>query len=153
MANLDSDIYAGQANINVRYRPEGQKVTGNIVVTEAVWTTATTDASGDKVRWVILPVGAILLPEDCWFFSEGTGGTTVTFTSFGDEGDNARYATADIALTAASSAVIRVTPLTTVLLSRPVIAEASKTLVTVTAGTFPVTAAKKVIGHFEYRMP
>jgi hypothetical protein len=85
--------------------------------------------------------------------SEGIGGTSVIATSFGDEGDNARYATADIALTAASSAALTFTPLVANVLTRYTIVEASKTLVTPITGTFPVTVSKKVVLHIEYLMP
>lgn len=153
MANLDSDVMAGQVNVSPRYRPEGQKVTGDLRVAEAIYTTTAAEVTNDLIRWVTLPAGAILFPEKCWLFSEGIGGTSVIATSFGDQLDNARYATADIALTAASSAVLTFTPLTTLLLTRYVILSTSNILITPITGTFPVTISKKIIGHFEYRMP
>ena len=100
-----------------------------------------------------MPIGGILFPEKCWFFSEGIGGTTIILTSFGDEGDNARYATADIAVTAASSVILPATALVAGLLSRYVVVAASVNIVSVMTGTFPATINKKIIGHFEYRMP
>lgn len=153
MANLDSDIMVGQAHISPRYRPEGQKVTGDLRVAEAIYTTTAAEVTSDVIRWVSLPVGAIVYPEKCWLFSEGIGGTTIIATSFGDQLDNARYATADIALTAASSAVLPFTPLTTLLLTRYVTLSTSNILVTPITGTFPATINKKIIGHFEFRMP
>ena len=153
MANFDSNVMTGQASVNVRNRPEGQSVSGDIRYCEATYTTTATEVTADIIRWCILPIGARLLVEKCWFLSEGVGGTTVIATSFGDEADNARYATADIALTAASTAIIAVTPLVANILTRYAIVEASKTLVTVITGTLPMTVNKKIIGHFEYRMP
>lgn len=153
MANLDSDVMAGQVNISARYRPEGQKVTGDLRVCEAIYTTTAAEVTNDLIRWVTLPAGAILFPEKCWLFSEGIGGTAIIATSFGDQLDNARYATADLALTAASSAVLPFVPLAALFLTRYTILSTSNILITPITGTFPATAAKKVIGHFEYRMP
>jgi hypothetical protein len=153
MANLDSDIMAAQVNISPRYRPEGQKVTGDLRVCEATYTTTALEVTNDIIRWVSLPVGAIVFIDKCWLFSEGIGGTAIIATSFGDQLDNARYATADIALTAASSAILPFTPLTTVILTRYVTLSTSNILVTPITGTFPATVSKKIVGHFEYRMP
>lgn len=152
MANLDSDIMTGQASVNIRNRPLATRAEGQIFVAEPIYLTTALEVTSDIIRWYILPIGAKLLVENCWFISEGTGGTSVIITSFGDEGDNARYATADIALTAASSAKIAVTPLVANVLTRYTIVEASKTLVTPITGTFPMTVNKKVVGHFEYLM-
>ena len=153
MANFDSDLMTGQASVNVRNRPLGTRAGSPIIVAEPIYTTTATEVTADIIRWMILPLGARLLVENCWFVSEGVGGTSVIATSFGDEGDNARYATADIALTAASTARIAVTPLVANVLTRYIIVEASKTLVTPWTGTFPLTISKKVLAHFEYLMP
>ena len=153
MPNFDSDVMTGQASVNVRNRPLGTRLASEIWVSEPIYTTTATEVTADIIRWCVLPLGAKLLVENCWFISEGTGGTSVIITSFGDEADNARYATADIALTAASSAKIAVTPLVANVLTRYTIVEASKTLVTPITGTFPLTINKKVVGHFEYFMP
>ena len=156
MATFNTDVAAGQLAVttfSARDRVEGQMVTGDIRVLEATYTTTATEVSTDLVRFGILPIGAYLLPEKCWVFSEGTGGTTVVFTSIGDEADSARYATADIALTAASSAVISLTPLVAVMLTRPIITSAMVAIVGVLSGTLPMTINKKVVIHLEYRMP
>ena len=156
MATFNTDVAAGQLAVttfSARDRVEGQRVTGDVRILEAIYTTTATEASTDLVRFGILPIGAILFTENCWIFSEGTGGTTAAFTSVGDEADSARYATADLALTAASSAPIKLTPLTAVLLTRPVITSAMVAIVGVLSGTFPMTINKKVVIHLEYRMP
>lgn len=156
MPTFNTDVAAGQLAVTTfssRDRVEGQRVTGDIRYLEATYTTTATEASNDLVRFGILPIGAYLLTEKCWVFSEGTGGTTVVFTSIGDEADNARYATADLALTAASSAVLPVVPLAAVMLTRPIITSAMVTIVGVLSGTLPMTINKKVIVHLEYRMP
>jgi hypothetical protein len=150
MANFDSDLMTGQASVNVRNRPLGTRGASQIWVAEPVYTTTATEVTSDIIRWYIMPLGAKLLVEKCWMVSEGIGGTSVVATSFGDEADNARYATADIALTAASTAFIAFTPLIANVLTRYVIVEASKTLVTPVTGTFPLTIAKKVVLHIEY---
>lgn len=152
-ANLDSDIMAGQVNVSPRYRPEGQKVTGDVRVAEAIYTTTAAEVTGDLIRWVTLPVGAILFTEKCWLFSEGIGGTAIIATSFGDQLDNARYATADIALTAASTVILPFTPLVALQLTRYPVLSTSNILITPITGTFPATINKKILGHFEYRMP
>lgn len=153
MANFDSDILTGQVSVNVRNRPLGTRLGSQIMVAEPTYTTTATEVTSDIIRWLWLPLGSKLLTEKCWFWSEGVGGTAVILTSFGDEGDNARYATADIAVTAASTATIAVTPLAAIMLPRYTIVEASKTLVTVVTGTLPMTISKRIIGHFEYLMP
>lgn len=150
MPNFDSDIMTAQASVNIRNRPLGTRMEGQLWVAEPIYTTTATEVTTDIIRWCVLPLGAKLLVEKCWFISEGVGGTSVIITSFGDEGDNARYATADIALTAASSATLAVTPLVANVLTRYTVVEASKTLVTPITGTFPMTINKKVVGHFEY---
>jgi hypothetical protein len=152
MANLDSDMMAAQSSVSIRNRPLATRVEGQLWVAEPVYVTTALEVTADIIRWFILPIGAKVLPENCWFISEGTGGTSVVITSFGDEGDDDRYATADIALTAASSAKIAVTPLVANMLTRYPVVEASKTLVTPITGTFPMTINKKVVGHFEYLM-
>lgn len=153
MANLDSDLYGGQAHISPRYHPLGSKVTGQLMVTEPIYTTTALEVTSDVIRWIKLPVGAILLPEKCWLLSEGIGGTSIVATSFGDQLDNARYATADLALTAASSAILTFTVLPALILTRYPVLSTSDTIVTPITGTFPATVNKKIIGHFEYLMP
>lgn len=153
MANFDSDIMTGQASVNVRNRPLGTRAGNPLIVAEPIYTTTATEASGDIIRWFVMPLGARLIVDNCWMISEGVGGTSVVATSFGDEGDNARYATADIALTAASTAKIAFTPLVANVLTRYIIVEASKTIVTPWTGTFPMTINKKVLLHLEYLMP
>ena len=153
MANFDSDIMTGQASVNVRNRPLGTRAGSEIWIAEPIYTTTATEVTTDIIRWIVMPLGARILIENCWMISEGIGGTSVVATSIGDEADDDRYATTDIALTAASSAKIAVTPLVANVLTRYTIVEASKTIISPITGTFPLTISKKVVFHIEYLMP
>ena len=78
MPTFNTDVAAGQLAVttfSARDRVDGQRVTADRRYLEAVYTTTATEASGDIMRIGILPIGAYLLTEDCWFWSEGTGGT------------------------------------------------------------------------------
>ena len=119
---------------------------------EAIYTTGVTEVATDVIQIARLPAGAILLPEKCWFFTDGVGGTAVVYTSIGDALDAARYATVDIALTAASTIPIFPTVLVALLLTRYVMLPTSNVITALTAGTFPLTAGKKIVHHLEYRM-
>jgi len=152
MALLSTDVMVGQASRNVKDRPEGQKVSGDIRMIEATYTTTATEVTADVMQVAQIPVGAILLPEKCWVWSEGVGGTAVIYTSMGDALDAARYATGDLALTAASAATLPVVPLAAIILARYVALSTSNIITFTTAGTFPLTAAKKIVHHLEYRM-
>lgn len=153
MALFSTDIYTGQSSVNAKDRPLGSKVTGDIRMCEAIYTTGITEVATDVIQFAKLPVGAILLPEKCWFFTDGVGGTAVVFTSIGDALDAARYATVDIALTAASTVPIFPTVLVALLLTRFPVTATSNVITGTLAGTFPMTAGKKIVIHLEYRMP
>lgn len=153
MALINTDVMAGQIDVNLRNRVEGQRVTGDLRICEATWLTTGAEVTADVLQIAKLPVGAILFPEKCFFVSEGIGGTAIVFTSIGDALDAARYATVDIALTAASTVPIFLTVLVPLFLTRYVMLATSNVITATTAGTFPPTAAKKVLCHLEYRMP
>lgn len=153
MALINTDVMAGQVDANLRNRVEGQRVTGDLRVCEAIYTTLGTEVTADVIQIAKLPAGAILYPEKMWIISEGIGGTAIVLTSIGDALDAARYATADIALTAASTVPIFLTVLVPLFLTRYVMLPTSNVITATTAGTFPPTAAKKIIFHLEYRMP
>lgn len=152
MALINTVEMAGQASLNVKDRVEGQKISGDLRIAETTWLTTGAEVTADVLQIARLPVGAILYPEKCWFVSEGIGGTAIVFTSIGDALDAARYATVDIALTAASTVPIFLTVLVPLFLTRYVMLATSNIITATTAGTFPPTAAKKVICHLEYRM-
>ena len=156
MATHNTDVAAGQLAAltnSVRDLVDGTKVTGDIRMLESIYTTDATEVTGAVIRIGVLPVGAYLLPEKCWAFSEGIGGTTIIATSIGDQADDDRYATADLALTAASTILLPFVPLAAILLARHKITAASNIITATLTGTFPATAAKKIIWHLEYRMP
>jgi len=152
MALFSTDVYTGQSTVNARSRIEGQRVSGDIRMVEAIYTTTALEVTADTMQIAKLPAGAILLPEKCWFFTDGVGGTAVVYTSIGDALDAARYATVDIALTAASTIPIFPTVLVALLLTRYVMLPTSNVITALTAGTFPLTAGKKIVHHLEYRM-
>ena len=152
MALLSTDVYTGQSSLNVKDRIEGQRVSGDIRMVEAIYITTALEITADVMQVVKLPVGAILLPEKCWCFTDGVGGTAVIYTSMGDALDAARYSTGDLALTAASTVPLLVVPTVALLLTRYVMLATSNVITFTTAGTFPLTAGKKIVHHLEYRM-
>jgi len=153
MATFLSDVMTGQASLNVKDRIEGQRVSGDVRISESIYTTTATEVATDVIQFAKLPVGAILLPEKCWWFTDGVGGTAVIFTTIGDSGDDDRYATADIALTAASTVPIFMVVLVGLLLVRFPLTSTSNIIQGTLAGTLPMTVGKKIVTHLEYRMP
>ena len=106
MALLSTTVYALQSSLNAKDRVEGQRVSGDIRMFETDYTTTGLEVTADVMQVAQLPIGSILLPEKCWVWSEGIGGTAIIYTSMGDAVDAARYATGDLALTAASAAIL-----------------------------------------------
>ena len=99
----------GARGLTRRSHVEGQKTSGDIRYWEDSYTTDATEVTGAVLQLAQLPIDSYFLPEKSWFFSEGTGGTTVVITSIGDELVADRYAVADLALTAASTVPLTVT--------------------------------------------
>lgn len=142
----------GQASRNPKDRVEGQRVSGDHFILEAKYTATAAEVTADVLQIGQIPVGSHLLPEKCWFFTDGVGGTSIIFTSIGDALDAARYATSDIALTAASTVPIMVVPTVALLLARYPVLATSNIITATTAGTFPMTAGKIIVCHLEYRI-
>lgn len=140
----------GQASRSPRDRVLGYRVSGDHFILEATYVTTALEVTADVMQVGQIPVGAILMPEKCWVWSEGVGGTAVIYTSMGDALDAARYATGDLALTAASAAILPVIPLPAVILARYQALATSNIITFTTAGTFPLTVAKKIVHHLEY---
>jgi len=152
MADFKADIKTAQDDVNVRQRVEGQRLTGDMRFLRAVYTTGVTEVATDTVSFCDLPIGSYLIPWLTWVSTDGVGGTSVIFTSFGDSGDVARYATADLALTAAGGPLV-LTPLNAILITPFAVTAAAKTLRGALAGTFPMTAGKKIVLNAVFRMP
>lgn len=142
----------GQASRNPKDRVEGQRVSGDHFIMEPKYTATGLEVTADVLQIAQIPVGALLLTEKCWFFTDGVGGTAIVFTSIGDALDAARYATSDIALTAASTVPIPIVTLPALLLARYPVLATSNIITATTAGTFPMTAGKIIVCHLEYRI-
>ena len=152
MATHYSVNMTGARGLTRRSHVEGQKTSGDIRYWEDSYTTDATEVTGAVLQLAQLPIDSYFLPEKSWFFSEGTGGTTVVITSIGDEVDAARYAVADLALTAASTVPLTVTAVPAILLTRWKITDATKIITATLTGTFPMTTAKKIVYSLAYRL-
>jgi len=148
---LGTDTYQKQASTNPAAQPLGQTISGDVQEITGTYTILGTEATNDVLPLFKLPVGAIL--RDMWVSTDGVGGTSVIFSEVGDAGNADRYATTDIALTAAGIE-IKMTATATQALTPFVIDSAANQTVTgtITHGGAP-TAGKLVVVRAEYRMP
>jgi hypothetical protein len=152
MASLNTDIYAGQIG-NVRDRVEGQKVTGDTKSFTVIYTTTGTEAVGDVLNIVALPIGSILHPEALRVSTDGVGGTTATLATIGDAGSANRYSSTAVGITSAGTAVT-VTPQNAVSIT-PYAVTKDTNVVQATLGlaSGAFTAGKKVLIRGAFRMP
>lgn len=151
MANLNTDIYAGQIG-NVGGRPEGQRVTGDVLFLQALYTTTGAEAAADVINIGLLPIGAIIIPHLSRVSCEALGGTGTAISKIGDAADDDRYSATSIAVTsAASTAVTPVAGGETSLYK--VISETNVLKATVALSSGSVTAGKKLLFLIAYRMP
>lgn len=149
---LGTDTYKKETSTDPSARANGQVTSGTVVEFTAQYTTLATEASGDVLPIFVLPVGAYFRSLEV--STDGVGGTAVIITSVGDLASAARYATGDLALTAASTnplpmlmlGAIGVTPFA-------VTAGDAQTLTCTLTGTFPMTAGKLITFIGTYRMP
>ena len=152
MATHYSTNMTGARGLTRRSHVEGQKTSGDIRYWEDYYTTDATEVTTAVIQLAQLPHDSYFLPEKSWFFSEGLGGTSVVITSIGDEVDDDRYSTTDLAVTAASTVPLTVTTIPALLLSRWKITEATRIITATLTGTFPVTTAKKLVYSLAYRL-
>lgn len=152
MATFKTDIQTGQTGFAVS-RPEGEKVTGEVMFAQAEWTVPTTTVTtGDTIEIITLPVGAIVIPELSRTNTDGLGGTTPAISKIGDSADDDRYtATSQAVLSAGANAW---TPnVTASVVPRYVVTKDTNVLIaTLTHGGAP-TAGKKIGWLIAFRMP
>lgn len=148
---LGTDTYQKQASTNPAARPDGQLVSGDIAEITGTYTILGTEASGDVLPLFKLPIGAVL--RDMYVTTDGVGGTSVLFSEIGDAGDADRYATTDIALTAAAIETKMTARNTNALAPYAVASAANQTVTgTITHSGAP-TAGKLIVIRAQYRMP
>jgi hypothetical protein len=95
MANVFTDVAADQNSGLVRDRVDGSKVTGNLCLARAQFTTTALTDTGDVIHIVELPKGAVVIPSLCRIEAEDWG-TDVSLTIGDTSGssDADRYSTA-----------------------------------------------------------
>jgi len=149
---LGTDTFQKQASTNPGARPLGQVISGDVQEITGTYTTTAADAAADIIPLFKLPVGAIL--RDMYVTTDGIGGTGFIFSSIGDAGDDDRYATTDIALTAAGIEIKMTARNTNALAPFAVDTAANQTVTgTLASGSGTVTAGKLIVIRASYRMP
>lgn len=152
MAQFNTTEYAGQISTLHSGLPNGNKVSGQLCEFFTTYTTTGTEAAADIIAIVKLPVGAIFRFMEV--ATDGCGGTSVVLTSIGDLASAARYATGDLALTAASTNPLPMLMLGANAVSPFVVTSGDAQVLTGTlAGTLPMTAAKTITFRGVYLLP
>lgn len=111
------------------------------------YTVTGSEATGDQIPVVVLPIGAQLIPESVRVSTDGAAGTSTAIAKLGDAGDDDRYSATAITITGAVTATA-VTATNAITLTPYVVAtEANRTvLATITHAGAP-TAGKLI--HFK----
>lgn len=155
MPTINSEYYDNQVNELVRYRSASNISNGEVRVLTAEykfgWKSGeTAAASGDIVKLARLDPGIHVFSNEIVVFSEGIGGTTVTFTALGDQQLANRYSTTAIALTAAGW--VTVTPaVATTIPDVLIVKDVNDVLQATLGGTLPATAGKRIWVRVKYR--
>lgn len=151
MPTFNSATYAAQIDGNPRNRIDASVGCGETRLLEVEYKVLATEASGDILKLYQLPAGAVVLPEKTVVFSEGIGGTSVTLTKIGDQGDDDRYSATAVALTAAG--IVNVTPATFATPPNRVVIDSTNNVLQATlGGTLPATANKRFVVQVTYRL-
>jgi hypothetical protein len=151
MPTFNSEYYANQVNELVRYRSASNISNGETREATFEYKFVGTEASGDILKLGRLDPGVTVQSDHMRFFSEGIGGTTVTFTAVGDQQTANRYTTTAVPLTAAGFNVITPVPATTipeVVITKDVNDVVQGTL----GGTLPATVGKRIWARVRYRL-
>lgn len=154
MPTLNSEYYDAQANELVRYRASSSVANGEVRVATLEykfgWKTGVTEATGDILRLGRLDGGVMIYSNEIVVYSEGIGGTTITFTALGDQQTANRYTTTAVALTAAG--YVNVTPVVATTIPDVVITSGVNDIIQGTlGGTLPATAGKRIWVRIKYR--
>ena len=151
MPNFKSDLKTAQDNPSPRQRLDPMLSNQENRVFEAIYTTTGAEAANDTIDFYDLPMGAMFVPEESRFITDGAGGTGVTFSKLGDALVDNRYSTSAVALTAAG--IVTLTPIGANLLARYKVAAGGQTIRGTLSGTLPMTAGKKIMLSGKYRFP
>ena len=153
MPSFNSDIQANAVSGALASRNNNSALTSGqkrhvsaLITTTAAW------AANDLVHIATLPIGSVLIPEECRVSMEACGGTGTAFATLGDDGDDDRYSATSISLT--SAATTAVTPTAANALAPYAIAagnEVIKAKVALSSGT--VTAGKLIRVRLTYIAP
>jgi hypothetical protein len=152
MATFNTAEYTKQADGLLSNRVDGQIASGDTRIAEAVYTTAGTEAAADLVNVITLPVGAVVLPENCRYAYEASGGTGTAISTLGDAGDDDRYSATSVTITSAGTTAV--TPVTDRVLTRYEVTASTNTVIAklgLSSGS--VTAGKKIKFVIGYRLP
>jgi hypothetical protein len=104
------------------------------------------------VNVITLPVGAVVLPENCRYAYEASGGTGTAISTLGDAGDDDRYSATSVTITSAGTTAV--TPVTDRVLTRYEVTASTNTVIAklgLSSGS--VTAGKKIKFVIGYRLP
>jgi hypothetical protein len=151
MPNFKADLKAAQDNPSARQRVDSGLSNMENRIFESPYTTLGTEVANDTIDFFDLPIGAIFIPEETRIVTDGVGGTGVTFSKLGDPLVDNRYWATAIPLTAAGVNVMA--GLGANLLARYKVAAGGQSIRGTLAGTFPMTAGKKIVMHGKYRFP
>ncbi|GAT35616.1 hypothetical protein TSACC_3687 [Terrimicrobium sacchariphilum] len=153
MATVKTDVATSQSSNSVRDRGDSNKVSGDIRIAEAVYTTTAGLAAGDIIDIVQLPIGAIVLPERSWVANEASGGTGAAIAKIGDAEDDDRYSATSIDLTSAGARAVTAVNTTAVLVRTPVTKTTNTIKATVALTSGNVTAGKLIRFSIAYILP
>ncbi len=106
MASLLTDIATNQASQLVTSRVDGFALCGSQRVARGRYTVTGLEVTGDIISIVSLPVGAIVIPGQCWVISDGIDGTDGLLSKIGDAANDDRYCASDIELDVAASVAL-----------------------------------------------
>jgi hypothetical protein len=155
MPTINSEYYDNQVNEMVRYRSASNIAYGEVRVLTVEykfgWKTGETPAAtGDIIKLARLDPGITIFSNEIVVYSEGIGGTTVTFTALGDQQTANRYTTTAVPLTAAGWA--SVTPAVATTIPDVVITkDVNDVLQGTLGGTLPATAGKRIWVRMKFR--
>jgi hypothetical protein len=155
MPTINSEYYDNQVNEMVRYRSASNISYGEVRVLTIEykfgWKAGETPAaSGDIIKLARLDPGITIYANEIVVYSEGIGGTTVTFTALGDQQTANRYTTTAIALTAAGW--VSVTPAVATTIPDVVITkDLNDVLQGTLGGTLPATTGKRIWVRMKFR--
>ena len=155
MATLYTDIAPSDLTLNVRNRNNSDLTHGDLRFAEATYTaTGSEAASGDTIEVVVLPVGAVPVPELWRVANEASmGGSDIAIPTIGDASDADRYSATSISVNSstAGSAAVTAAVATSVLPRYTVTADTQRVVAAITR-TNALTAGKKISFLIAYKL-